>query len=53
MTVETGKKAPDFSLLANTGEKVKLSDYKGKNVVLYFYPKGMKISPSWIRSYWG
>jgi peroxiredoxin Q/BCP len=41
MTVETGKKAPDFSLLANTGEKVKLSDYKGKNVVLYFYPKDM------------
>ncbi|WP_417897583.1 thioredoxin-dependent thiol peroxidase [Bacillus haimaensis] len=41
MTVETGKKAPDFSLLANTGQEVKLSDYKGKNVVLYFYPKDM------------
>lgn len=41
MTVETGKKAPDFSLLANTGQEIKLSDYKGKNVVLYFYPKDM------------
>lgn len=41
MTVETGRKAPDFTLLANTGETVKLSDYTGKNVVLYFYPKDM------------
>ncbi|MGD6831207.1 thioredoxin-dependent thiol peroxidase [Sutcliffiella halmapala] len=41
MTVETGKKAPDFSLLANTGQEIKLSDYKGKNIVLYFYPKDM------------
>jgi peroxiredoxin Q/BCP len=41
MTVETGKKAPDFSLLANTGQMVNLSHYKGKNVVLYFYPKDM------------
>ncbi|MBM7619582.1 peroxiredoxin Q/BCP [Bacillus tianshenii] len=41
MTVETGKKAPDFSIEATNGEKVKLSDYKGKNVILYFYPKDM------------
>ncbi len=41
MTVEIGKKAPDFELLASNGEKVKLSDYKGKHVVLYFYPKDM------------
>ncbi|WP_102028949.1 thioredoxin-dependent thiol peroxidase [Salirhabdus sp. Marseille-P4669] len=41
MTVEVGKKAPDFELLASNGEKVKLSDYKGKHVVLYFYPKDM------------
>lgn len=41
MTVETGKKAPDFTLLANTGQEIKLQDYKGKNVVLYFYPKDM------------
>ncbi|KAB8125613.1 thioredoxin-dependent thiol peroxidase [Gracilibacillus oryzae] len=39
MTVETGQKVTDFSLTNNKGETVKLSDYKGKNVVLYFYPK--------------
>jgi peroxiredoxin Q/BCP len=37
--VKIGKKVPDFNLPA-TGEKsVKLSDLKGKKVVLYFYPK--------------
>lgn len=41
MTVEIGKQAPDFALLASNGEKVRLSDFKGKNVVLYFYPKDM------------
>ncbi|MCD5325569.1 MULTISPECIES: thioredoxin-dependent thiol peroxidase [Pontibacillus] len=41
MTIEIGKPAPDFELPANNGEKVKLSDYKGKNVILYFYPKDM------------
>lgn len=41
MTIELGKQAPDFVLLASNGEKVKLSDLKGKNVVLYFYPKDM------------
>jgi len=37
--IKVGQKAPDFTLLDDTGEKVKLSDYKGKKVVLYFYPK--------------
>ena len=37
--VETGKKAPDFTLTDFAGKKHKLSDYKGKPVVLYFYPK--------------
>ncbi|KMY53114.1 peroxiredoxin [Bacillus sp. FJAT-27231] len=41
MTVKIGEAAPDFQLTANNGEKVGLSDYKGKNVVLYFYPKDM------------
>ncbi|OCA82731.1 thioredoxin-dependent thiol peroxidase [Pseudobacillus wudalianchiensis] len=41
MTVKIGEAAPDFQLTANKGEKVGLSDYKGKNVVLYFYPKDM------------
>jgi peroxiredoxin Q/BCP len=37
--VEEGKKAPSFSLKNQEGKVVKLSDYKGKNVILYFYPK--------------
>ncbi|SFK24561.1 peroxiredoxin Q/BCP [Halobacillus dabanensis] len=41
MTVEKGKQVTDFTLPANNGESVSLSDYKGKNVVLYFYPKDM------------
>lgn len=35
------KKAPDFTLLNEREEPVSLSDYKGKKVVLYFYPKDM------------
>lgn len=41
MTVETGQVAPDFICEASNGKKVKLSDFRGKNVVLYFYPKDM------------
>ncbi|RWZ51318.1 thioredoxin-dependent thiol peroxidase [Halobacillus fulvus] len=41
MTLEKGTQAPDFTLKASNGESVSLSDYKGKNVVLYFYPKDM------------
>jgi thioredoxin-dependent peroxiredoxin len=41
VTVELGNQAPDFELLASNGKKVKLSDFKGNNVVLYFYPKDM------------
>ena len=37
--VEEGKPAPDFELQSDTGETVKLSDLRGKPVVLYFYPK--------------
>ena len=33
------KPAPDFSLPATSGKVINLSDFKGKNVVLYFYPK--------------
>ncbi len=41
MTVELnpGDKAPDFDLPTDSGGQVKLSDLKGKSVVLYFYPK--------------
>jgi thioredoxin-dependent peroxiredoxin len=41
MTIAVGQPAPMFELMANTGEKVALSDFKGKYVVLYFYPKDM------------
>ena len=37
--VEVGKKAPSFSLKDQDGNKVSLNELKGKNVVLYFYPK--------------
>lgn len=36
---EVGKPAPDFTLKSNEGKTVSLKDYKGKWVVLYFYPK--------------
>lgn len=38
MVVEGGE-APDFELPAHTGEKIRLSSFRGKNVVLFFYPK--------------
>lgn len=34
-----GDKAPDFTLQDKDGKSVSLSDYKGKKVILYFYPK--------------
>ncbi len=37
--VEEGKPAPDFELTSDSGEQVKLSDFRGKPVVLYFYPR--------------
>ena len=39
MSVAEGKKAPDFSAPTDGGKKLKLSDFRGKPVVLYFYPK--------------
>ena len=37
--LETGTKAPDFELPDQNGNMHKLSDYAGKKVILYFYPK--------------
>jgi len=37
--VAVGKKVPDFTLPATGDQELSLSDFKGKNVVLYFYPK--------------
>lgn len=39
MTLKIGSKAPDFTLTDEKGQKVKLSHFRGKRVVLYFYPK--------------
>ena len=39
MSVEVGDKSPAFSLPADGGGKVVLKDFKGRAVVLYFYPK--------------
>ena len=37
--LKVGDKAPDFTTKDQNGEKVKLSNFKGQKVVLYFYPK--------------
>ncbi|MCP5100264.1 MAG: thioredoxin-dependent thiol peroxidase [Chloroflexi bacterium] len=37
--LEIGNMAPDFELLTDEGKAVKLSDYRGKRVILFFYPK--------------
>ncbi len=39
--LETGDQAPDFALPTDTSDMVKLSDLRGHNVVVYFYPKDM------------
>ncbi len=36
--VEEGNPAPDFELATDAGERISLSDFRGKPVVLYFYP---------------
>jgi thioredoxin-dependent peroxiredoxin len=41
MALQVGDKAPDFTVNDQDGNPVKLSDLKGKKVVLYFYPKDM------------
>jgi peroxiredoxin Q/BCP len=55
--VEEGKPAPDFALVADSGETIKLSDLQGKPVVLYFYPKddtpGCTAQACGIRDAWG
>ncbi len=39
--LKIGDKAPNFSVENEDGEKVSLKDFKGKTIVLYFYPKDM------------
>ncbi|MDR2127136.1 MAG: thioredoxin-dependent thiol peroxidase [Prevotellaceae bacterium] len=37
--LNTGDKAPDFSGITQSGKTIKLADFKGKKLILYFYPK--------------
>lgn len=40
-TIEIGQSVPDFTLPASTGGSIRLSQYRGRKVLLYFYPKNM------------
>jgi peroxiredoxin Q/BCP len=55
--VEEGQPAPDFALENDQGETVRLSDLRGKPVVLYFYPRddtpGCTTQACGIRDAWG
>jgi peroxiredoxin Q/BCP len=37
--LKAGDKAPDFRLKTDSGKEISLSDYRGKHVVIFFYPK--------------
>ena len=54
--VEEGRPAPDFSLTSDSGELVRLSDLRGKPIVLYFYPRddtpGCTAQACGIRDVW-
>jgi peroxiredoxin Q/BCP len=39
MALEPGEPAPEFTLASDSGGTVKLSDYRGKRLVLFFFPK--------------
>lgn len=39
--LKIGQKAPDFKLIADDDKKYSLKDFKGKKLILYFYPKDM------------
>ncbi len=39
MALEEGRKAPEFALPDQDGETVKLADFKGQRVVVFFFPK--------------
>ncbi len=57
MTLQAGELAPDFTLPDQQGKKHRLSDYKGKWILLYFYPKddtpGCTKEACALRDNWG
>src|SRR6056297_3915459 len=57
MAIEEGKAAPAFTLQDTDGNKVALKDFKGRNVVVYFYPKddtpGCTKEACGFRDLWG
>ena len=57
MTIEEGKTAPAFTLADSTGKRVSLSEFKGKNVIVYFYPRddtpGCTKEACGFRDLWG
>ena len=57
MAIEEGKAAPPFTLNDAHGNAVALKDFKGKNVVVYFYPRddtpGCTKEACGFRDYWG
>src|SRR3954468_3182057 len=51
MPLKSGDKAPNFTLLDQDSNKVKLSDFKGRKVLVYFYPKAD--TPGCTTQAWG
>ena len=42
MALKPGDKAPTFTLLNQSGDKVELADFKGRKVLVYFYPENTR-----------
>ena len=57
MAIEVGKAAPAFTLKNEKGEAVSLKDFRGKNVIVYFYPRdntpGCTKEAQGFRKLWG
>ncbi|MGF1545782.1 MAG: peroxiredoxin [Thiotrichales bacterium] len=57
MAIEEGKPAPPFALDDTHGQTVKLADFRGKHVIVYFYPKddtpGCTKEACGFRDHWG
>ena len=55
--LEEGRPAPDFALISDSGDNVSLSQFRGRPVVLYFYPRddtpGCTAQACGIRDVWG